>query len=254
MHPTGGSRRVFQQFSWLEVGSGKVTLSHPTHQRVTRAVRRVQESIKMKKNSVTDSGLKEEEAQALVMDLATSFVKDGYLSTTGKTKEQFVAEFMEFAKNTEIILRTDYTESLLRQARSYRRERSRELACLFYATWIEHTLNGFISSLARRMDFADNEITDIIRETSYKAKMSWMLRLFGRDSFNNSHINLIVKLMEVRNAFVHYKWKPESNQVRKETEALLSRIERTVKYIQEYERRNLLEVSRSKVKNLIKHA
>jgi hypothetical protein len=34
----GGSRRVFRQFAWLEVGSGKVALSRPTHQRVTQIV------------------------------------------------------------------------------------------------------------------------------------------------------------------------------------------------------------------------
>jgi hypothetical protein len=37
-YPTGGSRRVFRQFSWLEVGSVKVALSRPTHQRVTHTV------------------------------------------------------------------------------------------------------------------------------------------------------------------------------------------------------------------------
>jgi hypothetical protein len=39
VHPTGGSLRVFEQFAWLEVGSGKVALSHPAHQRVTRTVK-----------------------------------------------------------------------------------------------------------------------------------------------------------------------------------------------------------------------
>jgi len=34
----GGSRRVFRQFAWLEVGSGKMALSSPAHQRVTLAV------------------------------------------------------------------------------------------------------------------------------------------------------------------------------------------------------------------------
>jgi hypothetical protein len=38
VHPTGGSLRVFRQFAWLEAGSGKVVLSHPTHQRVTLTV------------------------------------------------------------------------------------------------------------------------------------------------------------------------------------------------------------------------
>jgi len=38
VHPTSGSRRVFKQFAWLGVGSGKAALSHPTHQRVTQTV------------------------------------------------------------------------------------------------------------------------------------------------------------------------------------------------------------------------
>src|SRR5215213_1011833 len=39
VHPTGGSLRVFRQFSWLEVGSVKMALSRPAHQRVTHTVR-----------------------------------------------------------------------------------------------------------------------------------------------------------------------------------------------------------------------
>ena len=38
VHPTGGSRRVFKQFAWLEAGSAKVALPHPAHQRVTPTV------------------------------------------------------------------------------------------------------------------------------------------------------------------------------------------------------------------------
>jgi len=38
VHPTGGSLRVFRQFAWLGVGSGKVAFSRPAHQRVTQAV------------------------------------------------------------------------------------------------------------------------------------------------------------------------------------------------------------------------
>jgi len=38
VHPTGGSRRVFRRFSWLEAGSGKAALPRPAHQRVTPAV------------------------------------------------------------------------------------------------------------------------------------------------------------------------------------------------------------------------
>jgi hypothetical protein len=38
VHPTGGSRRVFRQFAWLEAGSVKAAFSRPAHQRVTHTV------------------------------------------------------------------------------------------------------------------------------------------------------------------------------------------------------------------------
>jgi hypothetical protein len=38
VHPTGGSRRVFGQFAWLEAGPGKAALSRPAHPRVTHTV------------------------------------------------------------------------------------------------------------------------------------------------------------------------------------------------------------------------
>jgi len=36
-----GTRRVFKQFAWLEVGSIKAAFSRPAHQRVTQAVGRL---------------------------------------------------------------------------------------------------------------------------------------------------------------------------------------------------------------------
>jgi len=43
VHPTGGSLRVFKQFVWLGVGSVKVALPRPAHQRVTLAVSRLKD-------------------------------------------------------------------------------------------------------------------------------------------------------------------------------------------------------------------
>ena len=34
--PNRGSRRVFELFSWLGVGSGKMAMSRPAHQRLSR--------------------------------------------------------------------------------------------------------------------------------------------------------------------------------------------------------------------------
>ena len=38
VHPTGGSRRVFKQVAWREIGSGKVASPRPAHPRVTHTV------------------------------------------------------------------------------------------------------------------------------------------------------------------------------------------------------------------------
>jgi len=45
VHPTGGSRRVFRPFAWLEVGSVKAVLSRPAHPQVTRAVSQPEEVV-----------------------------------------------------------------------------------------------------------------------------------------------------------------------------------------------------------------
>ncbi len=43
VHPTGGTRRVFKQFVWLDAGSGKMALSPPAHPPVTHTVGRLTE-------------------------------------------------------------------------------------------------------------------------------------------------------------------------------------------------------------------
>ena len=59
VHPTGGSLRVFEQFSWLGVGSGKAAFPRPAHQRVTPAVGRFASRIiqgsRMRRNKVKTS-------------------------------------------------------------------------------------------------------------------------------------------------------------------------------------------------------
>jgi len=47
VHPTGGSRRVFKPFVWLEVGSVKVALSRPAHPRVTHTVRQLRQKFRI---------------------------------------------------------------------------------------------------------------------------------------------------------------------------------------------------------------
>src|SRR5512134_786760 len=60
VHRTGGSRRVFRQFSWLGAGSVKVALSRPAHQYPARFVRGITPNVRRlcqaKNKSITVEG------------------------------------------------------------------------------------------------------------------------------------------------------------------------------------------------------
>lgn len=208
----------------------------------------------MKSKIIPEFGITEQEAQLIISDIATGLVKIGALSAEGKTREQFMREFLDYFEKEESLFVIDHTEDILKQARNYRKMERNELACLFYALWLEHSLNGIISLLAGRKDFSEKEIEEIMRDTSYRSKSSWLPRALGGKSFSQAHVNLIVKLMEVRNSFVHYKWKAVNEQANNEIKVILSKIEKTVKYIRDYERKHILGVSKKKIRQLSKRA
>ena len=208
----------------------------------------------MKSKNIPKLEITEKEVQLIISDIATGLVKIGALSAEGKTHEQFMREFVDYFEKEEPVFAIDHTEDILKQAREYRKIEKNELACLFYALWFEHSLNGLISLLAGRKDFSEKEIEEIIRDTSYRSKSSWLPRAFGGKSFSQAHVNLIVKLMEVRNSFVHYKWKAVNEQRNNEIKVILSKVEKTVKYIRDYERKHILGVSKKKIRQLSKRA
>jgi hypothetical protein len=210
--------------------------------------------LKMKSKIIPEFGITEQEVQLIISDMATGLVKIGAISAEGKTREQFMSEFLDYLKREEPVFTIDHTEDILKQARNYRKTERNELACLFYALWLEHSINGIITLLAARKDFSEKEIEEIIRDTSYRSKSSWLPRAFGGKSFSKTHINLIVKLMEARNSFVHYKWKAVNEQANNEIKVILSKIEKTVKYIRDYERKHILGVSKKKIWQLSKRA
>jgi hypothetical protein len=45
-----------------------------------------------------------------------------------------------------------------------------ELSCIFYATWFEHWLNQMIAIAGRKAKLTSTEITQVIRESQFRAK------------------------------------------------------------------------------------
>jgi uncharacterized protein YutE (UPF0331/DUF86 family) len=174
--------------------------------------------------------------------LAQGFIREGVIDPTGKNDEQLYEEFREAVDKyirDDFPYIIDHRSDVLQNARTFKSLKKNDLAILFYALWFEHQLNSITVSLAGRRHVNEKEIESLVRETSYRAKCSWLLRLLGVKPLNASHTNTICKLMELRNAFVHYKWKPKNEQIDREMETLLEEIEKTVKYVRGIENKHL---------------
>lgn len=203
----------------------------------------------------TEKPLSKKETEALVVQLLAGFIRDGHINPVGKTGKELIGEVRSFfSEEYEDIRIIDHTEAILIQARFFRKEGYNEFACVFYATWLEHTLNGFIHSFATQKRLSDKEIANIIRDTSYKSKISWLPVVFGKRPFKESQIKMIVKLMEIRNSFIHYKWQPNNANIKKELEEIILNVEKIVKYVRSYESKYVIGLSKRRIKKMINSA
>lgn len=181
-----------------------------------------------------------------------SLARDGLIDLRGKTHDEIANELAHIADAYEWAPVIDYTEDILAQARVFREAKQDLLAIVFYALWLEHTLNRIVASLANRKGVPPTEIETLIRDTSYRAKCTWVFRLLDCEPFDTEQLNLIIRVMETRNSFIHYKWKSKSPQATQEPEVTLSRVEESVGYIQQYEAEHLLGLSRDEIAQIAK--
>ena len=184
---------------------------------------------------------------ALVRGYVENAIRLHVIDPTGKDEVQLqkeVGDFLErLVKSPQYFWSVDHMGKLLELARRYVRAGEAQIACLMYATWLEHWLNSVVADLARRRRFTDAEITALLRDVPYKAKPTWLLRLLGFPPLNEKHVRCIVEIGEIRNSFVHYKWKlhdVDSDELKKDTErvrGIVEQAESAVRYLRSVEKR-----------------
>ena len=201
------------------------------------------------KTSIGKKELKKYEP-LLVRKVVESLIKCGKININGMTNKEIAIEVLKLVEDTEFNFILDYKDSLLEQARLYRSKGKNELSCLLYATWFEHWINEVISILCHRKGLSESEVSEIIRKTSFRGKYTWLLKLFDFKEINKSHLNLIFRLMDLRNNFVHYKWKERSNDFEKEEIFVIEKIEKTIKYIRNIENTYIYNNSKRMLSNL----
>ena len=135
----------------------------------------------------------------------------------------------------------DHTAALLREARAYRKAGRHELACVLYATWAEHFLNQLVVTGAKRKGLSEEDGVKMIRNLSFESKFTWVPKLLGFRAIALSHQKALRKLGELRNQYVHYKWRGYSAKGEKldEYRQPVADFEKTVAYLGQYERREI---------------
>jgi hypothetical protein len=199
----------------------------------------------------------EQNGREILAELYISLLSTGQIETNGKSEDQLYLELVQRAKEWSerrpMRMSRDFRPGLLKQARSLKRRNQLNEASLYYGTWFEHWINSFFDRKAHRLD--ESEFRQMIRDVNLRGKFTWLLALVVGWRIPEKHLRAVIRVCDLRNEFVHYKWKPvdfdksedELEQLRQAHRAA----ESAIRYLQEFETRHLFKgAARRLLKNL----
>src|SRR5438094_967345 len=133
-------------------------------------------------------------------------VRDGEIDPTGKKPKELFNAFKRIVQDNRYSFHPviDYTRDLLRTARRYAKEGAGLEALTFYATWVEHTLNGMIVSLCKRFHVDETLALDLVRHTRVHEKLVWLHLLLHQRAPSRIHLARLRQIADARNQFIHY--------------------------------------------------
>jgi hypothetical protein len=198
--------------------------------------------------------------KALVRNMAEDLVRYSVIDPKGKSDQEvrleifnYLSKLAENKGNNVFAWAIDHSSTLLKEGRRFARLEKYELSCLFYATWFEHWLNDLINTTGRRKRFPEQDITQIIRDTQFRAKSTWLLRVLNLKPIADIHLKRMQSIIDARNAFVHYKWKHvdiDDEGWGKDEEALaeiINSVEKTVSYLRRLQNKQFFSGRKRKI-------
>jgi hypothetical protein len=209
---------------------------------------------------MNDVNLKEQEenlSEVLIESVIKSHFKDGTLTLSDfKDKEKFWNKILELNKNAEYQVVIDHTDNLITTARQFNETGAVNNAKIFYATYFEHELNKIINELCQRKSINKKETNNIIKSVNIIGKLTWLPLILGIPKISIKHKNVILRLADNRNAFIHYKHnsqpnESDANQEQKEQEDI-KQIEKTITYFKKYSSRILFNNQKTKLDKELK--
>lgn len=182
-------------------------------------------------------------AKSVLDELARNAVANGLIEPNldvESRRSEFIDMWPKIRRS--MYLTVDHTSTLLRYANEFRRAGRKEIAVLLYTTACEQKINLFISTFATRAGFRADRIPQLIRDTNFNARCTWLLELLKAPLISPVHLKRLKQLMDARNEFVHYKWKGEwIYELPKQKVHLdfLQCLSKTLRYLAIYERKNI---------------
>ena len=111
-------------------------------------------------------------------------------------------------------------------------------------------MNYIIQSACYNSEIDRKTTTEIIRNVNIGGKSTWLIKLLGLRPINEKHIKTILKTAELRNAYIHYKWKPDNSKGKDENEHLKN-VKEMVKYLRTYETKIEFQGKKNIINNTI---
>jgi len=184
----------------------------------------------------------------VIASLYEALIADGHIHPEGKSEDQIIAEVRKAARKWSnrrpMLVGVDFRSDLLTQARRLRRRGKLHEAILYYATWFEHWINRVLTRNLRSLN--DREARQMLRDVSLRGKFTWLLGLVHGKQIPERHIRAILRVSDVRNEFVHYKyklvdvdaWTDEDEPLRLQQQ----KAQAAVRYLTEFELRHFFHV------------
>lgn len=209
------------------------------------------------RRSSNENRIEERATEILIRRGLEAMIASGRFDPSGLNDTEFsveAARALRTLATADIQETVDHLDHLRASAKAAWAEGKAGISCLLYATWAEHWTNKCIIDMATQEDIPHTEVLQMVREVPFRAKLTWLPRLLGARPVAESHRKRLLHLMDLRNAFAHYKWPAADgdgvDSLSVQQQSVLSNMHRTVRYLKRWENDMVFGGHRAKVAKL----
>lgn len=195
-------------------------------------------------------------AESIVRSIAESAIINGDLKVEDFSNLKVVKKKLLKIlpkRDEDFYITIIHQPTLLEEGIKFARKKKYELAYIFYATYFEHWINEIIDIWAKRNGIGYEVSSNLIRKLNLEDKYTWLLSILKLPRFKEIHIKNIKKISELRNNYIHYKYKSEAintpSEIKKtEWDNDFNNINKAISYTKRYRSKIVFNGNKSKFK------